>query len=87
MWPRRDNEVPGREGTARVDSLAAEGRRAARKAGLGSRQSGRSVVVYLGSSGGSVVVYFAHFAARLWPVAGLLSDLLFDLGRSERMRG
>src|SRR5260370_24303421 len=47
----------------------------------GSLHAGRLVVVRFGRS---VVVYFA---AGLLPVAGLLSDLLFDLGRSERIRG
>ena len=36
--------------------------------------------------GRSVVIRFAHFAAGLWPVAGLLSDFLFDLGGWQRMR-
>jgi hypothetical protein len=96
VWPRRDNEAQGREGTARVDFLAAAGRPAARKAGPGSRQSGRSLGVYFGRSvvvyfGRSVLVRFVYSVAGLWPaaglLAGLLSGLLCDFGRWRRMRG
>src|SRR5260370_29333564 len=49
----------------------------------GSLHAGRLVVVRFGLS---VVVYSVHFAAGLLSVAGLLSDLLFDLGGGQRMR-